>query len=97
MIGGVAGGLIGIAGGMIGTWASIHNTRSRQERRFMIRWATGAWAGITLFIAAVLLLPRPYSLMLWIPYAILLPLGIRFCNRRQSQIRAEDSSAANRL
>jgi hypothetical protein len=91
LIGGVGGALIGMAGGTIGTWASIHNTRSRQERRFMVRYAIVIWTGITLFVTALLVLPRPYNLLLWIPYAVLLPLGIRVGNRRQTQIRAEDS------
>jgi hypothetical protein len=39
----------------------------------------------------MLLLPRPYNLLLWVPYAIALPLGIRAANRHQASIRAESA------
>ena len=29
----------------------------------------------------------PYRGLLWLPYALLLPLGIHTCNRRQEQVR----------
>ena len=36
-------------------------------------------------------LPNPYRYLLWIPYAILLPLGIVYANRTQQRIRKEES------
>jgi hypothetical protein len=38
-------------------------------------------------------LPNPYRYFLWIPYGILLPLGIIKGNRIQQKIRNEESRA----
>jgi len=35
-------------------------------------------------------LPMPWRFLLWIPYGILLPLGIFFWNRKQQRIREEE-------
>ena len=93
LIGGIVGGSVGLLGGVIGTYASIKNTSGPRERAFMIRVAIGTWIGVTLFLAALLLLPRPYNFLLWIPYVIALPLAILWCNRRQQAIRAEEAAA----
>lgn len=92
LIGGIVGGSVGLLGGVIGTYASIKNTNGPRERAFMIKAAVMTWIGVTLFLALLFLLPRPYNFLLWIPYAIALPLGIRWCNRRQQAIRAEEAA-----
>ncbi len=86
LIGGLLGSFIGILGGAIGTYFSIRNTNGPRERAFMIRCAVVGWALITLFLAAMFLLPAPHRGFLWIPYIIVLPFGIRFGNRRQREI-----------
>lgn len=90
LVGGIVGAVIGILGGAVGTFFSIKNT----ERRFMIWVAIVAWIAVSAFVAGLLLLPRPYNFLLWIPYAIALPLGILWCNRRQRLIRGEESAAS---
>jgi hypothetical protein len=45
-----------------------------------------------IFLALLLFLPTPYRFLLWIPYGILLPIGIRYWNERQAEIRAVESS-----
>jgi uncharacterized membrane protein required for colicin V production len=85
LIGGLVGSVIGLAGGLVGTWASIRNTRSPRERAFVVRFAIAIGIGITIFLVAMLLIPRPYNMLLWIPYAVALPLGIIAANRRQSE------------
>ena len=93
LIGGLAGGFLGLVGGAVGTYFSIKNTRGPRERSFMVKVSTIAWVAITAFLAGLLALPKPYNLLLWAPYGIALPLGIHWCNRRQMKIRAEESAA----
>ena len=90
-IGGIAGIVIGLAGGIIGTYLSIKNTNSPRERMFMIKFGIIAWIAVILFLSLMFILPNPYRFLLWIPYGILLPLGIIFCNRTQQRIRMEES------
>ncbi len=89
-IGGLIGGVIGIAGGMVGTWFSIRNTSGSKERLFMIRTAVAGWVFITLFLLLFFILPHPYRWLLWIPYGILLPLGIIYSNKTQQKIREQE-------
>ncbi len=82
-----------MAGGVVGTYFSIKNTAGPRERSFMIRVSAIAWVAITAFLAGLLLLPKPYNWLLWVPYAIALPLCIRSLNQRQRQIRTEEAAA----
>lgn len=91
LVGGIVGGVIGILGGVVGTYFSIKNTAGPRERAFMIRVAVVAWIAITAFLIGLMMLPRPYNFLMWIPYGIALPLGIVWCNRRQRAIRAEEA------
>lgn len=90
-IGGIVGGVIGLAGGVIGTYFSIKNTHGPRECSFMIKAAVVCWLAIVIFLALLLALPDPYRWFMWIPYGILLPLGITFGNRRQQAIRRQES------
>lgn len=90
-IGGIAGGVIGLAGGVVGTYFSINKTNGPRERSFMIKTAVICWIAILLFIGLLLTLPHTYQRFIWIPYAILLPLGINYTNRKQQAIRQEES------
>lgn len=93
LVGGIIGGALGVAGGAIGTYFSVKNTSGPSERSFMIRVSAIAWVAITAFLAGLLLLPKPYNFLLWLPYGIALPLSIRWCNRRQLQIREEEAAS----
>lgn len=86
LIGGIAGSVIGVLGGAVGTYFSVRNTRGPLERAFLIRCAVVAWIAITIFLALMFLLPSPHRHYLWIPYAILLPVAIRYGNHRQREI-----------
>ena len=90
-IGAIAGSAIGLAGGVIGTYFGIKNTNGLRERHFMIRAAAVCWIGGLAFFALLLALPDPYRWLVWIPYAVLLPLGITWGNRRQQAIRDEEA------
>jgi hypothetical protein len=91
-IGGIAGAVIGCLGGMIGTYFSIKNTKGPRERAFMIKFCAATWAALLVFLAWLLFLPTPYKYLAWIPYGIGLPMGIRYCNRRQQEIRQSESN-----
>jgi len=88
----IVGSALGLAGGVIGTYFSIKNTSGAGERAFMIRVSAVAWVAITLFLVGLLMLPKPFNWLLWVPYGIALPLSIRWCNRRQRQIRAAEAA-----
>ena len=92
VIGGIIGGVIGIAGGIIGTWFSIRNTRGPRERAFMIKASVVTWIALAVFLALLFLLPDPYRWLMWIPYGILLPLGIMRINKGLAEIRSSESS-----
>ncbi len=95
LIGGVVGSLIGIAGGVFGTWLSIKNTKTSEERAFMVHAALAMW----LAIVALLLLPlilemRGVLPSMWrmVGMAIFfLGLGpsILYVNRKSAELRGE--------
>ena len=90
LAGGIIGGAFGILGGAIGTFFSIKNTKSQRERHFMMRVAIGTWLGVTLFLVLLLLLTNPYRWLMWITYAIVLPLAVISLNRKQRAIRVAE-------
>lgn len=93
LIGGIAGCVIGMIGGLIGTFASIRNTSGPRERAFTIKASIIGWIAALSFLALLLLLPTPWRFYLWLPYGILLALGIATWNKTQQRIRAEESQS----
>ena len=81
---------LGVLGGAIGTYFSIKNTSGPRERAFMIRVSIFTWIAVSIFVAALMLLPKPYNWLLWIPYGIALPPTIIRWNKRQMEIRNEE-------
>jgi hypothetical protein len=59
----------------------------------MIKVSAIAWVAVTAFLVGLLMLPKPYNWLMWVPYGIALPLGIRWCNQRQLKIRAEEAAS----
>ncbi len=90
LIGGIIGGVVGVAGGAFGTWNSIRKTDGPLERKFMIKASIATWIAVIVFIVLLLLLPRPYNFLMWIPYGIFLPLGIMKINKGLAEIRATE-------
>ena len=91
LIGGIIGCIIGLIGGIIGTYFSIHNTFGPRERAFTIRASMIGWIIGVIFLALLILLPNPWRFMVWIPYGIILPIGIINWNKTQQKIRQEES------
>lgn len=92
-LGGILGGILGLLGGAIGTYFSIKNTNGPREKSFMVKCAVVGWIAIIFFLVLMFVLPNPYKHLLWIPYGILLPIGIRYGNRKQQEIRESESRA----
>ena len=93
IIGGIVGTVIGVIGGLIGTYFGIKNTNGPRERAFVICAAIVCWVGVGGLLSVIVLLPRA-RLWVWIPYCILLPLGIRYGNRKQMAIRRQEQTNA---
>jgi hypothetical protein len=91
LVGAFGGAAIGVLGGLLGTYFSIRNTNGPRERGFVVRSAVVSWLAVTIFLAALLVTPMPYQTLLWLPYMAGLPFAARACNRRQMQIRGEES------
>lgn len=95
-LGGTLGCVLGFAGGAFGTYCSIKNTKGPREKRFMIKAAVVTWSALSIFLALLIGLPAPYRFFMWVPYGILLPLGIRYSNKRQQALQAlEDGKMAD--
>lgn len=91
LIGGVGGTVIGFLGGAIGTWFSIKNTNGPLAKKLMIQMSLIFWMIVFTFLGLMFLLPVPYKHLLWIPYGIGLPVAIRYCNRKQQEIRETEA------
>lgn len=87
LLGGIIGGIAGVGGGAIGTYFSIKSTNGPLERAFAVKVAAITWVAVIVFVVLLLVLPQPYNYLLWIPYGVLLPLGIIKFNKKQAELR----------
>ena len=90
-IGGILGAVVGVLGGIIGTYFTVKNTKGPRERAFAVKASIVCWVFVLVFVAAMFLIPTWHKHFLWIPYVVLLILGIRIGNNRLAQIRKEES------
>jgi RNA polymerase sigma factor (sigma-70 family) len=100
--GGLAGALVGVGGAFIGARASIVNTRSPRERRFMVQMVWVAVALSTVMVALQLVVAfffrTLFASVAWhvavgtVETAAILWLVVR-TNRRQRQIQVEEGTA----
>ncbi|HEX9744628.1 MAG TPA: hypothetical protein VGB30_04295 [bacterium] len=56
LAGGIMGTILGIAGGVLGTYAAIKNTKTPEERKYMVRAAASIWIALIVLIIFPLLL-----------------------------------------
>jgi len=99
LVGGIVGGTLGLAGGIIGTYFSIRNTRTAEERRFIIRWTVAFWTvGLAVAVLLVLGLAHVISIVFYWAAFMVLVIGmgpaIALGNRRQAQLREKGESLA---
>ena len=95
LVGGIAGGVVGVMGGIVGTYFSIKNTNGPKERAFAIRAAALCWLGVSAFLTCEFLLPRYWSLLLWVVYLPSLFWFIKWANKEQAGARLEDTAQAD--
>ena len=91
LLGGMAGRALGILGGVVGTYFSIKNTNSPRERAFMINASILCWVFVLAFVFGMWLIPGFYKTLLVPIYIVGLVAGILSWNKKQAQIRAEES------
>ncbi len=94
VIGGILGCVVGVMGGVLGTYATIRNTQGPRERLFTVKASIIGWLTRALFLSGILFLPDPYRFFVWVPYAILFPIGIHTWNKKQTEIREEESTGS---
>lgn len=100
-LGAILGPLLGLMGGYFGAKASIENTRTPRERRFMMRMTWCVVAGVVVFGTTMALLlplqqshPGRFAVALAasaVIYVAWLVSFILLSNRRQRQIQQEDN------
>ena len=88
---GIAGGIIGLGGGLFGTYCTLRSAKGPRERAFLVKASVICWVLVLGFVAGMLLIPTWHKHLLWIPYALLLTLGIRYVNSNQQRIRKEEA------
>ena len=88
---GLIGGIVGTMGGIIGTYVSIASAKGPMERAFIKRSAVIAWITVSVFLGLLLTLPKPYNLLLWIPYGITMLIGVPKLRKKHAQIRRSES------
>ncbi len=95
-LGGGLGAVLGLAGGYYGVRASLKNSQSETERRLVWRFSAAILGLVALLLAGLLLIPAPYNLLTWIPYAIVLVVSIRYANRLQAELRTREAAVETR-
>ena len=93
LVGGLVGAGIGVAGALWGTLHSIGKAEGPRERTFVKRAAAWAWVICIVFVAGLLLIPKPWGWLMWIVYGPLMVWGIRAMNAGQVRARLADESA----
>ena len=91
LIGGIVGGIVGVAGGLLGTYFSIKNTNGPRERAFVIKASIVGWIFVLTFVFGMCLTPGLYKLLLIPIYVVGLVAGILLGNKKQAQIRLDES------
>ena len=91
LMAGIVGGVVGTMGGVLGTYLSIANAKGPIERAFIKRAAVIAWISVSVFLALLFTIPKPYNWLMWIPYGITMLIGIPKLRRKHTQIRRSES------
>ena len=90
-MGGIAGSVVGAAGAALGAYVSIRNTKGPRERAFVVKANVICWVAALAFVVAMFMAPEPYRFWLVPVYIIGLLSNVRLWNRKQFEIRDEES------
>ena len=91
MMGGIVGSVVGAAGAALGAYVSIRNTRGPRERAFVIKANVTCWLAALAFVVVMFMAPVPYRFWLIPVYVIGLLSNVRLWNRKQFELREEES------
>jgi drug/metabolite transporter (DMT)-like permease len=93
LVGGIGGSVIGLLGGLFGTYMSIRNSKTPQEKALMVRASIVVWALLTgliivpLFLTVTGVFPRWGFWPTAVVFFILVGPMIREINKRQIALR----------
>jgi purine-cytosine permease-like protein len=87
----VVAGLIVVVAGLAGAYLSIKNTKGPRERAFMIKAIIIGWIFVLALVFGLRVLPRSYHVLIIPIYIAGAVAGIMYSNKKQAQIRAEES------
>ena len=90
IIGAIFGLILGIGGTVFGTWCGIRSTKGPREHKMMVRGSIIILGGVLLFCALAFVLPGPYRYFIWIPYGLLMTLGIVKFEHLRRRVRKEE-------
>ena len=90
-VGGIVGSLLGLAGAIIGIRYGTKNTCGPRERAFLVKMTVVLVIAIGAVTVLPWFLPKAYGWVVFIPFTLLLVIGIPYCNRTQMRIRQEEA------
>lgn len=90
LIAAVVGCTFVVVGGAVGLWRSLRQARSTAERRYLLAWSAGCFAGIGALLAALAFLSDPYRWLVFVPYTLALGWAIRRSGSDLMRIRASE-------
>lgn len=76
LYGGIIGGVLGLLGGIYGTYRSYRTANGPMERRAIITFFLCTLLFVSLFLILLFLTPTEQRWLLYLPYALILPLGL---------------------
>ncbi len=95
LIGGIAGGILGLMGGAAGTYFSLKSARSPHEWRLIIKVSILFITAVAGFLILLWFTPVSIRPLVWLPYLPLLYWGIRSTNQKLLQLREAEAENAN--
>jgi peptidoglycan/LPS O-acetylase OafA/YrhL len=85
-------GMLLLVGGAVGTVCTVRRARGPRERNVLLWACIAAWIAAVSFIAGVMIIPRPFGVLLWLPYAVCVPLGVSLSRRACRHAREKDGT-----
>ena len=87
LIAAIVGSSLGVIGGIVGTVVGVINTKPGAERAFALRVSAVLWLAMFGMLAWLVLVPQPYSVLVWVPFSFGLPMMLLWVRKKQDAIR----------
>ena len=81
-----------LVGGTVGTVCTVQRARGSCERRLLLWICASLWLAAIVFVVGILSIPRPFGVLLWVPYGVGVPIGVSFFRGRLRHARANDGT-----